>query len=183
MRHAVLHVVCAGQFDAGVHGSDQESVALMGILAWFSPTRWLLLLGLCLSLTAGYYSWRSHEQGIGYDKAVSEYTVKLAKAEQAARAKEQSLQAQITKAQDDAKTRETKLAADAASSKRTADSLRQQLASNNAKLSSLTRAAVDQYAATAGIVFAECAGTVTDLAAKVDAALSDVQTLLQAWPK
>ncbi len=41
-------------------------------MSWFSPTRWLLLLGLCLSLTVGYYSWRSHEQGIGYDKAKAE---------------------------------------------------------------------------------------------------------------
>lgn len=155
----------------------------MNILAWFNPMRWLMLLGLVLALTAGYYGWRSHEQGIGYDRAVSEYTVKLAKAEQIARAKEQSLQAQITKAQDDAKVRETKLAADAAGSRRTADGLRQQLASNNAKLSSLTRAAVDQYAATSSDVLIECTGAFTDMAAKADAALSDVQTLLQAWPK
>lgn len=37
----------------------------MNILAWFNPTRWLILLGLCLALAAGYAAWAHHERDIG----------------------------------------------------------------------------------------------------------------------
>ena len=105
------------------------------------------------------------------------------KAEQAARTKEQSLQTQLKKAQDDAKIRETKLAADAGRARNAADSLRNQLATNNAKLSALTRDAVDQYAGAANLVLIDCQRDYQGLAEKADAAVSDIELLRQAWPK
>ena len=43
------------------------------VLAWFNPTRWLIALGVALALWFGYAAWAHHQQGIGYDRAKSEY--------------------------------------------------------------------------------------------------------------
>jgi hypothetical protein len=45
----------------------------MNALAWLSPGRWLLVLGLALSLWLGYHAWAAHQQGIGYSRAQAEY--------------------------------------------------------------------------------------------------------------
>lgn len=42
-------------------------------LAWLSPGRWMLVLGLALSLWLGYHAWAAHQQGIGYDRAEAKY--------------------------------------------------------------------------------------------------------------
>lgn len=53
----------------------------MNALAWLSPTRWLLMLGACLALWAGYHAWAAHQQGIGYDRARAEYALQAKKAD------------------------------------------------------------------------------------------------------
>src|SRR3989337_2742343 len=89
-----------------------------------NPGRWLLYGAFLAALLLGVWRLDVSRQQIGYDRAVTEYTAMALKAEQVARAKEQSLQAQVTKAENEAKTRETKLAASAAATRRVADGLR-----------------------------------------------------------
>lgn len=83
-----------------------------------------------------------------------------------------------------------KAEARAAQNKRDADALRGELdglrgdlADVPGRIRSATREAVDQYAATATVVFGECAARYSELAAASAGHASDVQTLIDAWPK
>ena len=83
-----------------------------------------------------------------------------------------------------------KAEARAAQNKRDADSLRAELDGLRGDLADVperirgaTREAVDQYAAAATVVFGECAARYSDLAGTATGHASDVQTLMDAWPK
>ena len=62
------------------------------------------------------------------------------------------------------------------------DGLRGDLADVPGRIRSATREAVDQYAATATVVFGECAARYSELAGAATGHASDVQTLIDAWP-
>ena len=62
------------------------------------------------------------------------------------------------------------------------DGLRGDLAEVPDRIRSATREAVDQYAATATVVFGECAARYSELAVSATGHASDVQTLMDAWP-
>ena len=83
-----------------------------------------------------------------------------------------------------------KAEARAAQNKRDADSLRTELdglrgdlADVPDRIRSATREAVDQYATAATVVFGECAARYSELAISATGHASDVQTLMDAWPK
>jgi len=78
----------------------------------------------------------------------------------------------------------------AAQNKRDADSLRAELdglrgdiANVPDRIRSASREAVDQYAATATVVFGECAARYSELAVSATGHASDVRTMMDAWPK
>jgi hypothetical protein len=48
---------------------------------WFNPYRWLALAGLVAGLYFGYEAWASHQQKIGYDRAVAEFKTKAEQAD------------------------------------------------------------------------------------------------------
>lgn len=86
--------------------------------------------------------------------------------------------------------REESARARAAQNKRDADSLRTELdglrgdlADVPDRIRSATREAVDQYATAATVVFGECAARYSELAISATGHASDVQTLMDAWPK
>ena len=83
-----------------------------------------------------------------------------------------------------------KAEARAAQNKRAADALRSELdglrgdiADVPERIRSATREAVDQYAATATVVFGECAARYSELAVSATGHASDVRTMMDAWPK
>lgn len=83
-----------------------------------------------------------------------------------------------------------KAEARAAQNKRDADALRGELdglrgdlADVPSRIRSATREAVDQYAAAATAVFEHCARRYSDMAVTATGHASDVQTLMDAWPK
>ena len=83
-----------------------------------------------------------------------------------------------------------KAEARAAQNKRDADSLRAELDGLRGDLADVpdrirnaSREAVDQYAAAATVVFGECAARYSELAISATGHASDVQTLMDAWPK
>ena len=83
-----------------------------------------------------------------------------------------------------------KAEARAAQNKRDADRLRSELdglrgdlADVPGRIRSATREAVDQYAATATVVFGECAARYSELAVSATGHASDVRTMMDAWPK
>ncbi len=51
----------------------------MNILDWFNPTRWLLLAGLVLALTAGYFAWSDHIGDVREAKVRAEYAAQVVK--------------------------------------------------------------------------------------------------------
>ena len=82
-----------------------------------------------------------------------------------------------------------KAEARAAQNKRDADSLRTELdglrgdlANVPDRIRSATREAVDQYAATATVVFGECAARYSELAEKAQGHAATVQLLMESWP-
>ncbi|QJC56145.1 hypothetical protein HC248_01431 [Polaromonas vacuolata] len=152
-------------------------------MSWLSPWRWLLGAATAAALMVGLLQLDKSRQAIGYDRAVVEYTTMALKAGQAARAREQALQAKVTKAQDDAKARETKLAADAAGARAATRGLRDDLAAIRSTLPGLADDAVRRYADASSIVFAECADRYSELATKADAIASERRALIEAWPR
>ena len=81
----------------------------------------------------------------------------------------------------EARAAQNKRAADALRSE--LDGLRGDLADVPERIRSATREAVDQYAATATVVFGECAARYSELAVSATGHASDVRTMMDAWPK
>lgn len=155
----------------------------MNPLAFLNPGRWLLYLGLCAALVAGYYFWADHIGNVREAKVRAEYTAQALVAEQSARAREQALQSQVTKAQNDAQARQIILVADTARIAAVNNSLRDQLAAARNQLSSASCDSVRKYASTVNDVFGECTAKYSELAGKAQGHASDSLMYEQAWPK
>lgn len=155
----------------------------MNPLAWLNPGRWLLYLALAGALVAGYFAWADHIGDVREAAVRAEYAAKTLVAEQAARAREQALQFQVTKAQNDAQARQTILVADAARTAVVANSLRNQLAIARRDLSSASIASTRKYATTLNDVFGECTAGYSALARQADGHASDSLMYQQGWPK
>lgn len=155
------------------------------MMALMSPRLWAALaIALFLAFSHGmaYKSGRAAVRA----KWDAEKIIQLAdaaKAESANRAKELALNQKVIEAQNESQIRVKKLKADADSARAAANSLRDDLAATRAKLPSLTRDAVDRYAATASVVFGDCSRAYQELAGTADAIASERQTLMDAWPK
>jgi len=152
-------------------------------MSWLSPTRWLLIGGLILALTLGYFAWADH---IG-DKREAEVLAKIEKLRAAENAKNAQITADWQKGKDDALTEANKRAQ---ASKAAADKLaavnrglRDELTDQRGKLSTASVDAVRQYAATANAVFGECSAAYERLAGEASGHASDSLMYRQAWPK
>lgn len=152
-------------------------------MSWLNPGTWLLYGALAAALVLGVWRLDVSRQAIGYDRAQAEYTTAALKATEAARTREQQLQATATKAQNDARTRETKLAADARNLRLERDGLRNDLAASQRELPSASCESVRRRAAAVTDVFDQCAGAIESLAGKADRHASDALMFEQAWPK
>ena len=152
-------------------------------MSLLNPSTWLLYGALAGALVLGAWRLDVSRQAIGYSKAQAEYTVAALAATEAARAREQQLQATVTKAQNDAQKRQKILAADAGRARAVADGLRDDLAAARGRIPALTRAAVNQYADTASIVFEQCVREYSEVARQADAIANDRQALIDAWPR
>lgn len=67
----------------------------MNILAWFNPTRWLILAALAGALVLGYFAWASHQQDIGENRATARYEAALSQQKAEASAKLQAETAKV----------------------------------------------------------------------------------------
>lgn len=150
-----------------------------------SPTiiKALLIAAVAVALEFAWNWHVKHEQNIGYQKAVAEYNVKLLAAKEAADKREQELSAQVQEAQANGLKREETIKALAAAVGKSSDSLRNTANAIRLGLPLATveaaRTAADAFAA----VFTECQQRYVDVARAADGHASDVQTLMEAWPK
>ena len=137
-------------------------------------------------ITAAVFAWNhflDYEQGIGYDRAVAEYNVKLLAAKEAADKREQELSAQVQEAQANGLKREETIKALAAAVGKSSDSLRNTANAIRLGLPHATVEAARTAADAFATVFSECQGRYGELAAKADGHASDVRTLEEAWPQ
>lgn len=90
---------------------------------------------------------------------------------------------EVEDARNDAVKRETILRRDAAGARNELDGLRDELAAIRQSLPDLADDAVRQRADTLAKLFGECAREYQELAERADRHASDVQTMMNAWPK
>ena len=81
-----------------------------------------------------------------------------------------------------AQVRAVTLQADAGRATAAADGLRKQLATANVRIATASRAAVDEYAATAGELLNSCTAEYRAVAAAADGHANDARLISEAWP-
>lgn len=81
-----------------------------------------------------------------------------------------------------AQERAGRLQADAGAAAAVADGLRKQLAGVPARIAAASRAAVDEYAATAGELLSACTAEYQWMARQADGHANDARLMLEAWP-
>ena len=153
-------------------------------MALLPHPRLMIAAGVALALAFGagwaVQGWR---MGAEYAALEMRYATRLAQAQENA-LKEY---ARLEKVKDDAikaaEIEAEKNAATAAAATRAADRLRGDVASLRASIAAAPRATVDQYAATASELLADCGRELADVAAKADGHAADVRLMLAAWPK
>ena len=138
-------------------------------------------VALVLAFAAGWAAqgWR---MGAEYAALEMRYATRLAQAHENALTE----YARLEKVKNDAVKAaeiEAKKNAAAAAAARAADRLRGDLTNVRASIAAATRPAVDQYAATASELLADCGRELADVAAKADGHAADVRLMLAAWPK
>ncbi len=131
-------------------------------------------------IAAGVLYFRRHEQQIGYDKAVAEYTKKELAAEIKAREIENTLNVKLQGAQNAATERGIKINELSRNLNAATGKLRDTIATLRRDLPNSTPLACNQTADTVLAVFDDCQGKYTDMAEKADRHASDVKMLLEA---
>jgi septal ring factor EnvC (AmiA/AmiB activator) len=99
------------------------------------------------------------------------------------RIKERANSKRLEDSRNEAAKRETTIRRDADGARNAADSLRDELAELRRNLPSLAADACRVRADTLAQLFDQCAGNYRGLAEKADRHASDVQTLMDGWPK
>ena len=139
-------------------------------------------VALVLAFAAGWavQGWR---MGAEYAALEMRYATRLAQAHENALTEYARLEKVKNDAIRQAEIETEKNAAAAAAAARAADRLRGDLANVRASIAAAPRPAVDQYAATASELLAECGRELADVSAKADGHAADVRLMLAAWPK
>lgn len=110
-------------------------------------------------------------------------------AEQTMRAGAHALESysRMEKTKDDAiksaQDRAGRLQADAGRAAAAADGLRKQLAGVPARIAAASRAAVDEYASTAGELLSACTAEYQWMARKADGHANDARMITESWPR
>ena len=160
---------------------------MMNPLAFFSPYKLLIevvVIGaLFLGIAYEGHRFLIHEQEIGYQRAVAEYTVKLAAAEKAAHEKDIANAKQIQDAQNAATVRDNTIRALASAASASSNSLRDTISSISRGVPAATLDALRQSTVTLAAILGECQGRYQRMAETADRHSSDVKTLQDAWPK
>ena len=151
--------------------------------------RWMLALAIAaLALTSGRLLWQNN--GLVADLAtkntsIANYQTAFAKANARAAQESAALTQKVLDAQNEAKKRETLLRADVQSARNALDSLHHAADLSRAayRLTGAPANAGADAADAAVDLFSRCSERYADLAAKADAHVSDIKTLIQAWPK
>ena len=140
------------------------------------------VIALVLAFGTGWAAqgWR---MGAEYAALEMRYATRLAQAHENALTEYARLEKVKNDAIRQAEIEAEKNAAAAATAARAADRLRGDLAALRSRIAAAPRPAVDQYAATASELLAECGRELADVAAKADGHAADLRLMLAAWPR
>lgn len=148
--------------------------------AWLKPAAAALLLVLAFAAGWTAQGWRADARLSELQQAhAKEQAAQQSQALAAYQRMEQTKNDAIQKAQ----ARAEALQADAGRATAAADSLRKQLAGVPARIATASRAAVDEYAATAGELLGACTAEYRAVAAAADGHANDAQLMREAWPR
>ena len=157
------------------------------MLNFLSPYKTIIELVAFLALASGIcfgvHRFLEHEQNIGYQKAVAEYTAKALVAEQAARAKETLLTQQLNEAQNAAIQREKVIRDTSAAAAAASVSLHDTLTAVRGGVPSQSSDALSRSVVALTGVLDNCQREYRTVAEVADRHASDVKTLTDAWPK
>lgn len=139
-------------------------------------------VALALAFIFGWTAngWRLNSE-IARMKA--DHAAKLYESTEAALARYETMERTKDEAIRNAQIRAGQLQADAARAASAADGLRKQLAAVPERIATASRAAVDEYAATAGELLVACTSEYQWMARKADEHANAERTLMEAWPK
>ena len=143
----------------------------------------LLIASAAVALGFAWNGFIKHEQNIGYQKAVAEYTVKLLEAKEKADKREQELTTQVQEAQANGLKREETIKALAAAVGKSSDSLRNTANAIRIGLPNATVTAARTAADAFATVFTDCQRRYVEVAEKADRHWSDYRELSEAWPR
>lgn len=113
-------------------------------------------------------------------RAELQSAVETAKTQAADRAA--TMQRKVTEAQNASKKREAALRADADAARSESDGLRDDIAGLRDQLAAASRDAAVERASSLGAVLIQCAARYQVLAGRCDRHVSDLRTLMDAWP-
>ena len=143
----------------------------------------VVLLAVVAALIWASHSFLEHERDIGYQRAVTEYQQKLSDAKDAARLREQALNAQLQEARNAGAQRDQVLQAAAAATVAASGSLRDTLTHLRSGLPGTSATSLAHTADTLAAVLSECQDEYREVAEKADRHANDARTMTEAWPK
>jgi hypothetical protein len=140
-----------------------------------------LVAGLLLGTLAGWFTqgWRSDAE---LAQIKQQHAQALAVQQAQALADYQRMERTKNDAIQQAQQRATQNRADADRAVAAADSMRKQLAGVPARIATATRAAVDEYAATASELLTDCTAQYQRVAEQADGHANDAAMMRDAWP-
>jgi hypothetical protein len=157
------------------------------MLSFLSPYKLMIEIAFFGALMAGVsygaHLFLAHEQGIGYAKAVAEYTVKENLAREAAAEKTAAMQKQLDEATKNAQAREQTIKTLATATTRASGGLHDTIAAISRSVPSATIDALRLSTTTLARVLNDCQNTYRGMAEIADRHASDTRTLTEAWPK
>lgn len=145
-------------------------------------TKWLLFAAVLSGAVLGIDLFSSHNQTIGYNRAVGEYSKKYDEVKTKADKLTLELFNHKKDAENEKADREKSLRSDATNARAAADQLRIILANSGSSLPTDSHCPNGDYQSSITVAFAECVSRYTEVAAVADQAESDVAALVKAWP-
>lgn len=136
-------------------------------------------------LAAGAVGWMLNGWRLGQQIAKIERGQAAAAeiASETARLKERAWNKQLEDSRNESTKREATIRAGAAAARNAADGLRNDLAELQRQLPELAADACRQRADTLTVILNECQGNYREMAGKAERHASDVQTLMDGWPR
>lgn len=140
---------------------------------------------LISAVVAGLVGWTTNgwRLNLKIEKMVSEHSLAIAKANQDALTKYQSMERQKQEAINEANRVAQRNAAAARAAAGERDRLREQISASTYGLSTATLPSIRLYSTALNTVFGECVAEVERLAQAADGHALDTRTLMGAWPR